>query len=292
MRTLRTAALATLALGAYSVVEPYLYRLTNKHVPVNNRCPPLSLLHISDTHMQGGTRMLATWLKALPQKLPEIPDFVLATGDLIEDNDGIDPLVDALSPLRARLGCFYVLGSHDYFVPTFRAFTKYFGRLHGPAPSPPADTARLERGLVALGWRSLSNTTLVVDTVVGPLRLTGIDDPYIKRHRTEHIHRLADDVAAIGLMHSPDVLSEWFGQGFDLVLAGHTHGGQVRVPGVGALVTNCSLPNALASGLHRVNGGWLHVSPGLGVGKYSRVRFACRPEATLLRLEPERDKGQ
>jgi predicted MPP superfamily phosphohydrolase len=89
-------------------------------------------------------------------------------------------------------------------------------------------------------------------------------------------------------MHAPDVVSEWFLTGFDLVLAGHTHGGQVRIPGIGALVTNCSLPTALAGGLHRIHGGWLHVSPGLGTGKYSPIRFACPPEATLLHLEPAR----
>jgi predicted MPP superfamily phosphohydrolase len=72
--------------------------------------------------------------------------------------------------------------------------------------------------------------------------------------------------------------------GFDLVLGGHTHAGQVRIPGVGALVTNSSLPAALGGGLHRIGSGWLHVSPGLGTGRFAPIRFACRPEATLLVL--------
>jgi predicted MPP superfamily phosphohydrolase len=75
------------------------------------------------------------------------------------------------------------------------------------------------------------------------------------------------------------------------VLAGHTHGGQVRVPGVGALVTNCDLERSRARGLSPLTpagGGWLHVSAGLGASPYLPVRFACRPEATVLELVARR----
>ncbi|MEA2517702.1 MAG: uncharacterized protein QOG16_1540, partial [Actinomycetota bacterium] len=91
-------------------------------------------------------------------------------------------------------------------------------------------------------------------------------------------------VLAIGLAHAPDVVSQWMLQGFDLVFTGHTHAGQVRVPGFGAVVTNSSLPTELAGGLHRVGSGWLHVSPGLGTGRFAPIRFNCRPEATLLEI--------
>ena len=87
-------------------------------------------------------------------------------------------------------------------------------------------------------------------------------------------------------MHAPDVVSDFALAGFDLVLAGHTHGGQVRIPPFGALVTNSSLPPALARGLSRVGNMWLHVSPGLGTSRFSPARFACPPEATLLQLVP------
>jgi predicted MPP superfamily phosphohydrolase len=74
--------------------------------------------------------------------------------------------------------------------------------------------------------------------------------------------------------------------GFPLLVAGHTHGGQVCVPGYGALVTNCDLPRRMASGLHRYRTSWLHVSAGLGTSPTAPVRFACPPEATLLTLVP------
>jgi uncharacterized protein len=288
MRPLRTALVAAIGVGAYSLVEPYLYRLAVARLPVNGASPPLTVLHLSDTHMKHRNRRLVAFLRSLPHNVRETPDLVVATGDLIDGDEGIDPLLEALASIRARLGCYYVLGSHDYYSPRFKPLSYFTGPPQGEVKAGPADTARLEAGLGALGWKSLVNTTHVVQTGQGPIRLTGIDDPFLRRHRTDHIARSPDDVVAIGLMHCPDVVSEWFLAGFDLVLAGHTHGGQVRVPGVGALVTNCSLPNALAGGPHRVGGGWLHVSPGLGTGKYSPIRFACRPEATLLCLEPAR----
>jgi uncharacterized protein len=281
-----STALLTLGLGAYSLCEPYLYRLTRMRVPVRAGCPPLNILQVSDTHMQRHNRRLASFLASLPDRLALEPDLVLATGDMIEGNEGIDPLIEGLRPLRATHGCYYVFGSHDYYAPTFKGVRKYFRPPRGSVKAPPADTDRLQRALHSLGWTPLLNSTHQIDTPRGRVRLTGVDDPYIRRHKTEHIGREPEDTAAIGVMHAPDVVSEWFRAGYDLVLAGHTHGGQVRVPGIGALVTNCSLPTSLARGLHRIDDGWMHVSPGLGTGRYSPIRFACRPEATLLSLEP------
>ncbi|MEY2673290.1 MAG: hypothetical protein RLZZ508_1167, partial [Actinomycetota bacterium] len=69
-----------------------------------------------------------------------------------------------------------------------------------------------------------------------------------------------------------------------LILAGHTHGGQLCLPFFGALVTNCDLDTRRAKGLHKYQDAWLHVSAGLGTNPFTPVRFACRPEATLLTL--------
>jgi uncharacterized protein len=277
------------ALGVYAVIEPYLYRLTNHDLTVASSVPPLMVLHLSDTHLGSNDRRLMAWLERLPAALPCVPDLVLATGDMIENDRGIDPLLESLSHFEALLGRFYVLGSHDYYQSQFQAYTKYWTGRRGKLRSPPANTDKLIKGLDALGWVNLTNASSMVASGSGSIRLTGVDDPYLKRHKTGHITRGPSEVAAIGLMHSPDIVSEWILNGFDVVVAGHTHGGQVRVPGVGALVTNCSLPRVLAAGPHRVGHGWLHVSPGLGTGRFSPIRFNCRPEATLLRFIPERD---
>jgi predicted MPP superfamily phosphohydrolase len=276
-------ALALLGAVGYSLFEPYRYRLREVEVPLP-RGPDLTVLHVSDLHMRTGDDPLRRFLASIPGRLRATPDIVVATGDLIATNEGIGPVVDALGGLQARLGRFYVLGSHDYYVSRFGSYLKYFSRDRRPVAAPRARTAELERGLRAAGWRALTNETASLSAGAEGVRITGVDDPYLGRHRTEHIRRKSSDDLAIGVVHTPDVVSEWALAGYDLVLAGHTHGGQVRFPFVGAVVTNCSLPSALASGLHRIGGTWLHVSPGLGTGRFSPIRFNCRPEATLLRV--------
>jgi uncharacterized protein len=274
-----------IALGAYALYEPHRYRLVSHDLVVGPRVPPLDILHISDTHVGEESRSRLQWLAELPDRLGRTPDLVLATGDLIQGDSGIDPLVEVLASLEARLGRLFVFGSHDYYRASFPSYAKYWtGQKNVGAPH--ADSDRLRDSLQDKGWVQLHNRTEFVDTASGRVRLAGVDDPYLGRHRTAHLERSDEDVCAIGLMHSPELVSEFTLAGFDLILAGHTHAGQVRVPFVGAVVTNCSLPAPLAGGPHRIGDAWLHVSPGLGNGRFSPIRFNCRPEATLLRLRP------
>ena len=286
MKRIRALAGAGLGLTAYALYEPYRFRLTYKQVPVATDFP-LTVLHLSDMHLHRRSSRLTTWLERLPDSLGHPPDIVVCTGDMIEDNEGIEAAIATLNGFPARFGRFYVLGSHDYYVSEFKPYTRYFETSTSPGTTRKADTPRLRDGLERNGWIPLLNTFHVLETPYGKLRFAGVDDPYLKRHRTEHIERSADESLAIALVHSPDVVSEWILAGYDLVLAGHTHAGQVRLPILGAVVTNCSLPSDLAGGLNRVGAGWLHVSPGLGTGKFAPIRLGCRPEATLLELQPE-----
>lgn len=280
-------ALLTALLGASAFAYPFLearwYRLKRLPLQLEGPIPSLDILHISDTHLDHRNKSLVSFIRALPAEVG-VPDLILATGDLIEDDSGIEPIADALGSLQARLGRFYVLGSHDYYQARFQSYSKYIKRHTVSAKAPRADTQRLESLLQGTGWVGVTNRTEIVDTQQGSIRIAGVDDPYLKRHSVDHIERGMNEVLAIGLAHSPDVVSEWMLQGFDVVVAGHTHAGQVRLPGIGALVTNSDLPAALAGGLHRVGSGWLHVSPGLGTGRFAPIRFNCRPEATLLQL--------
>lgn len=286
MRLFRAGVLGGVSLAAYMLIEPLTPRLRTKWVPLPSGYPALDVLHLSDTHMKGRDKPLQSWLRRLPDLLAREPDLVLATGDLIDDNDGIDPLLEALAGLEARSGKFYVRGSHDIFQSRYRPPTKYFKDAGEPPGARLADTARLEKGLQQQGWQPLTNASARVEMAGATVRVAGVDDPYLRRHRTDHIERGVDDDLALALVHAPEVVSEWILHGFDLVLGGHTHGGQVRLPFVGAMVTNSSLPAALASGLHAIGRGWLHMSPGLGTSKYTPIRFLCRPEATLLKLRP------
>lgn len=272
--------------AAYALGEARAFRLVEHRLPVGAGVPRTRVLHISDTHMQERDRVKALWLSRLPEVLEVTPDVVVATGDLIEDPTGIDPLVDALSGVSARYGKWYVLGSHDYFHSSFPGFFKYFTGSREVVRATPADTPRLEAGLAETGWTALTNRTETVDTGGGRIRMTGVDDPYIHRDDTRHVGREPGDALAIGVMHAPEVVSQYALHGYDLVLAGHTHGGQVRIPFAGAVVTNSNLPCALAAGPTRVGSSWLHVSPGVAQGKFVPLRFNCPPEVTLLTLEP------
>ncbi len=129
--------------------------------------------------------------------------------------------------------------------------------------------------------------------------LAGIDDPHLDYDDLAAVAGPADPTADVRLAitHAPylRVLDRFAADGYDAVLAGHTHGGQVCLPGYGALTTNCDIEPARAKGLHRhpadsrpgdPGSAWLHVSAGIGTNPYVRFRVACRPEATLLTLVP------
>lgn len=278
---------AAAALGGYAFVEPFMLHLKRKKIPLPHGAPSLTVLHISDTHMAAGDRVLKRFLERLPEEIGLVPDIVAATGDLIEEDAAIDDVVAVLSGIEARLARFFVYGSHDYYAATGPSYLKYF--TGGDVKSAPVrrDESPMTEALEAKGWIDVMNRTEILEAgSTARIRVAGVNDPWLNWHKTDHIARGEWDDVAIALVHAPDVVSEWALNSFDLVLAGHTHGGQVRFPGFGALVTNCSLPRELASGLSRIGRTWLHVSPGLGTGRYTPIRFNCRPEATLLYLEP------
>jgi predicted MPP superfamily phosphohydrolase len=147
------------------------------------------------------------------------------------------------------------------------------------------------------GWLDLNNARGRIKVGELDIEVGGVHDSHIRRDRYEAIAGPADPAAdlRLGVMHSPepDVLDRFADDGFNLLLAGHTHGGQICLPGTGALVTNCGIPRTMASGLHRYPAGlgdadpWLHVSAGLGTSPYAPFRLCCRPEATLLTLVSE-----
>jgi uncharacterized protein len=254
--------------------------------------PPLTVLHLSDLHMTAGQRSKQEWVAALAELEP---DLVIDTGDNLAGSDAVDPTLKALDPLLDRPGAF-VTASNDYFAPRPKNPLKYFWDDHKRVHGTPLPWRELRDGLTARGWLNLTNArgSLVVDG--RRIAFAGLDDPHLKLDRYDTIAGPADPTAdlRIGLVHSPEprVLDRFAADGYDLLLCGHTHGGQLRVPGYGALVTNCGIDRARARWLHRwaeptrehPAGTWVHISAGLGTSPYAPVRFACPPEATLLTL--------
>ncbi len=288
-RALATAALAGMATAGYaSLWERNAFTLRQFDVPILKvGADPLRVLHLSDIHMIGRQERKQAWLRDLARL---VPDLVISTGDHLSSRDGVSALLHAYEPLLCRPGAF-VFGSNDYYEPVAKNPFKYFDPAHRRVAGQDLPWRELSAGFVAAGWADLTNSRATLSVDGRQVELRGVDDPHLKRDRYEDVAGAADPDAdvAIGLVHAPEpaVLQRFADDGDRLLLCGHTHGGQLRLPGLGALVTNCGLDRARCRGLSRFDASWLHVSAGLGTSPWAPARFACRPEATLLTLVAE-----
>jgi len=249
----------------------------------------LRLLHLTDLHLVPGRDHLVDFVHGLADLAY---DAVVVTGDLLGAPGAEDLAADALAPLtRGGRPGLVVLGSNDLFGPVLKAPWSYLTDPDRRTFGVPLDTPRLVERLAAQGYRTLRTEAATVETAAGTIAVGGLDDPHLETTVLPEPAVVApaehgDAILHLGVVHAPylaalDVLAA---AGYDLLLAGHTHGGQVRLPGVGALVANCDLPLAQVRGLSRHRDAWLHVSAGLGYSRYAPFRFACRPEATMLEL--------
>jgi predicted MPP superfamily phosphohydrolase len=291
---LGVGTLGVACLGYAGLYEINAFRLRRVEVPVlpaGRR--PLRVLHISDLHLTPTAVQRQRWVSGLAALEP---DLVINTGDNLAHQDSVPYVVRCLGRLLDKPGV-YVWGSNDYYAPTFKNPLGYLVR-----PSRQSNPRKvslpwrdLRQRFDEAGWSDLTHTGATFELGGVRLGLRGTDDAHLGLDRyatiAGPINRSEVEVA-IGVTHAPyrRVIDAMADDGHDLIVAGHTHGGQVCVPGYGALVTNCDLDTARVKGLsqHSVGGrtSWLHVSAGLGTSPYAPVRFACPPEATLLTLTP------
>jgi len=292
-----TAAVGAAALGYATVIERNWFALRRFELPVlPPGSEPLRVLHISDTHLTPGRKRLMSWIGALDDLDPHL---VVSTGDCIAHPEAVRCFLDALGPLLDRPGVF-VFGSNDLYGPKPGNPLRYLkpGGTRGRAGRTiNLPWEKLRDGMLAAGWLDLNNQRGQLTVGGLDIAFAGVDDPHIYRDRYEQVAGHADPAVAlrVAVMHSPEprLLDRFTADGYELLLAGHTHGGQLCLPVYGTLVTNCGLDRERARGLHRhpIDGqAWLHVSAGLGTSPWAPARFACRPEASLLTLVP-RDSG-
>lgn len=296
MRTRLTRAipLTMLGIGAATlvyatVVERNSFRLRRFEMPVlAPGTPPIKVLHISDAHLTPNQLRKIAWLHELAELQP---DVVINTGDSISHQEALPAFLYAVDPLLNLPGAF-VFGSNDRYAPQLKNPLRYLlpARREPIEPCRPATLPWQELGaaMTDRGWLDLNNRRGTLEVAGHVLQLAGVDDSHIGLDRYDDVAGPVDDTAAahIGLLHSPEprVLDQFATDGYRALFAGHTHGGQVCVPGHGALVTNCGLDPARAKGLSRHDEAWLHVSAGLGTSPYAPFRLACPPEASLITL--------
>ncbi|MFP3464329.1 metallophosphoesterase [Leifsonia sp. SIMBA_070] len=305
------AGAAAFAYG--SLVERRAYTLREVSVPVLPAgAQPIRVLHLSDLHMAPWQQDKQEWIRSLARLKP---DLIVETGDVLGHADGLDGVRAAYEGFRGIPGVF-VHGSNDYFGPQAKNPLKYFLGPSRTKKAPSAarlDTASLTAFFRDLGWVDLDNRAAAMEVRGTHLELFGVDDPHIRYDRVEAIPGALDELrendpfsddttwpdegvaserqaVTIGVTHSPyrRVLDAFVTYGAAMIFAGHTHGGQVCVPGFGALVTNCDIPRTQVKGLsvwrHAFRSAYLNVSAGLGTSIFAPVRFACRPEASLVTL--------
>lgn len=266
------------------------YQLREATLPV---LPPdrkaIRVLHFSDLHLTPGRRGEIADIKSFAALQP---DLVISTGDFLADKDAVPVVLDALEGLLHLPGCF-VFGSNDYYSPRAKNPFSYLLRNHGKRVlGDPLPIEELREGLMARGWHDLNHKRALVQVQGTSIEFRGTDDAHLERDDYATVAGPPEKCElAIGVTHAPylRILKSMSEDSLDLIFAGHTHGGQVRLPWPGgskALTTNCDLPNWRARGVSRVTGDpWLNVSAGMGTSPFARIRVASPPEVSLITLE-------
>lgn len=250
---------------------------------------PIKVLHISDFHFAPWQYKKQRWV----QKLGSLDiDLVINTGDNLGHRKAVPFALEALQPLLKKPGAF-ANGSNDYYAPTPRNPFKYLLKPSERQSEEHLPTEEMVTAFEKAGWLNLNNRYGNLRIKNSDLRLVGVDDRHEDLADLESVKRNSKVQASetlIGVTHAPylDVIQAFADAEVELLFAGHTHGGQVCIPGFGALVTNCDLPRRAAKGLSvwPSNGRqlWLNVCAGLGHSIFAPVRFACRPEVRILTL--------
>ncbi len=250
-----------------------LNQITELDVTFKELCLPRSVTgidglkigHLSDIHLTGKVSQ-DFYHFAIDRLLEGQPDLIVIAGDII-DYDRCLPWIEPLiGRLKAPLGCSFVLGNHDRRL---------------------SDIKPLLTKLTDLGCHDLGQATQQLQLANGTrLRLIGNEQPWFRRHTEDDAQALdnsvMDDELRIGVSHSPDQIGWARRNQLDLMLAGHTHGGQVRIPFVGPIVAPSYYGSQFASGVFYLNPTLMHVSRGLsGVHPF---RWFCAPEISILTL--------
>jgi uncharacterized protein len=285
-----TAAVAAGSLvagiGYASLIERNAFVVREVTMPVlTPGSSPLRVLHISDIHMRPNQRRKQAWLRELARWEP---DLVVNTGDNLAHPKAVPAVVQTLGDLLSVPGVF-VFGSNDYFGPRLKNPVRYLSEPEHRTQGRPLPWQDLRAAFTERGWLDLTHTRRELEVAGLRIVAAGVDDPHLSRDRYDTIAGPVGPAAnlTLGLTHSPEprVLDRFAADGYQLVMAGHTHGGQLCLPFYGAIIANCDLDRSRAKGASRWGASMaLHVSAGIGTSPFAPLRFCCRPEATLLTL--------
>ena len=231
-------------------IEPTWLKV--RHLRIGNGASAHRFVHFTDLHHKGDR----DYLKSVVAKINLLsPDFVCFTGDIIEEEIFLSEALEILSGIRAPM--FGVPGNHDYWSKvSFEPIRKCFNATGG-------------------AWL-MDERRVIAD---GKINLIGITC----NHNDQALLPLNPAMKNILLMHYPAWVKKLTGQKFDLMLAGHSHGGQVRIPFYGPLVVPFGV-DEFDWGLYQTQAGPFYVNAGIGYIYSYNFRFNCRPEITVIEI--------
>ena len=266
------------------------YKLREVSIPIlPSGSRDILILHFSDLHLTPRRKREIAEIKSWASYKP---DLVISTGDFLAHPNAIETTLEALDGVLDFPGL-YVFGSNDYYAPRFKNPFSYLQKNHGTRKlGSRLETEKLNQGLINRGWLNLNNQRSSI-TIKGILfDVLGTDDAHLGLDDYSKVSGKRHGDFSIGLTHAPyqRVLAGMNKDAIDIVFAGHTHGGQVRLPWFGgsrSLTTNCDLPNWRSRGLTKVGSEpWLHVTSGMGTNPFLPIRVLCPSEVCLIHLRP------
>jgi len=269
---------------------PMAYKVRRSTLPLLPKgARDIKVLHFSDLHLTPNKKREIADIKSLADLKP---DLVISTGDFLAHKNAVKVALNALDELLDLPGLF-VFGSNDYYAPQFKNPLSYLRKDNGERKlGNKLPWQSLQKQLVKRGWQDLNHNKVKLKVNGVVIEARGTDDAHLElddyRKVEGKVNKAAD--LAIGVTHAPyeRVLAAMAQDKLDLIFAGHTHGGQIRLPWFGgskSLTTNCDLENWRSRGVTKVNNEpWLNVSAGMGMSPFAPIRFACPPEVSLITL--------
>jgi len=264
------------------------YQLREVSVPIlPHGANDIRILHFSDLHLTPRRKKEIADIKSWASLSP---DLVISTGDFLAHRDAVETALNSLNELLDLPGL-YVFGSNDYYAPRFKNPLAYLQKDDGVRKlGAKLPTEELDQELTQRGWINLNNRKGSISVKDIDIDIRGTDDAHLELDDYSKVSGAPKGQISIGVTHAPytRVLDGMKRDGIDLIFAGHTHGGQIRIPWFGgsrSLTTNCDLPNWRSRGLTQVeNEPWLHVSAGMGYSPFAPIRIFCPSEVTLVTL--------
>ncbi len=256
----------------------------------------LRMLHISDLHLRGENRELENFIGVLSKMRF---DFLFVTGDIVDDAAAVKLACKYLKKLTPKYGAWFALGNHDEFITGYKHLLAFDAAKKNTKRN---DVKSLVGSLKSIGVKALLNESEKITIGGSTVIITGIVAPFgidrykprhpcfsAKRNRIELLFskiRKRENEFSIVLTHLPDMVNEIKNMNADLYLAGHTHGGQIRLPLIGPVFAFTKFQRKHSRGLFRMrDGSCLNVSAGLGKDGAIPIRLLCPPEATLIELK-------